>query len=199
MKGKITLIVGQPGQWPRVKCGWRQASDDRWLVSGRSWGQGCVTWVEMTLGFALKNVGNHRKALNKTLAFILSKDSGHWITEQRRERHNQCAASFMSIGHKLESSTGEIPNWKKMPPSDCLVGKSVVHFISYCWCRRAHLIMGNISSGQVVLGCIESRLRKSEEQATKEHSSMVSTSFFASRFLTWVLSVTSLSDGDWEL
>ena len=38
-----------------------------------------------------------------------------------------------------------------------------------------------------------------EEQASKQHASMTSASAPASRFLPWVLSLTSLSEGVWNL
>lgn len=92
------------------------------------------------------------------------------------------AGLFWPTWHNLELSEKRNLSWettsKRFP-----VGKSVVHFHNrwLVWKCFSH-------GGQASLG---------KEEASKHRSLIVSTSFFASRFLSWVLALTSFSDGIW--
>ena len=98
--------------------------------------------------------------------------------------------------HKLELSEKRKPSWENASKR-FLVGKSVVHFLNCL------LVWKGLSyCGQPALGgglrCISKEAEKAlGKEASKQHSLVVSASFFASRILSWVPALTSFSDRVW--
>lgn len=101
----------------------------------------------------------------------------------------------MSSRHKLESLGRGNSIEKMLPPAGLWASLWYIFLISG-WYWRTYLTVNSVSTGKVVLSCMRKQHEQAmREKAYKQHSSIVSASGSAARFLPLVSILMTLNDG----